>query len=359
MTTHLTAEPDLARSTPGTAAAAEPTAPAEPTTRQKRTPPAPVLLVGLTLGLSVILTLLLAVFIMPSLKSGAHGLPVGIVGPAAAVEQVDAGLAAADPDAFVLTTYDSAAELADAIEARDIVGGFVVGADGVQTHVASAGSVAISSTVTATGAALAAQLGVEAQTTDVVPLPADDPSGVGIGGLAFPLVFGGIVPAVAFRAVFPRRLGWAVGGIVGFSAVGGIVVAAVLAFLFGSITTAAFWPVAAAMALGIAALALPLAGLKELLGAKGFTIGAMVMMFVGNPLAGISTSAAWLPGWLGAIGQALPPGSAGTLVRAVAYFGGAGGLGALLILATWTAAGVVMLVVAALRGRRAAAAVAA
>ncbi len=348
MTTPVTAEPETS---PSTADAAAPAAP----TPAKCRPPAPVMLVGLTVGLSVILTLLLAVFIMPSLKSGAHDLPVGIVGDPAAVEQVDAGLASTAPDAFSLSGYDSAAELTDAIERRDIVGGFVLQADGVETYVASAGSVAISSTITATGTALATQLGVEAVTTDVVPLPADDPTGVGIGGLAFPLVFGGIVPAVAYRAIFPRRLGWAVGGIVAFSAVGGIVVAAVLAFLFGSITTAAFWPVAGAMALGIAALALPLAGLKELFGAKGFTIVAMLMMFVGNPLAGIATSAAWLPGWLGAIGQALPPGSAGTLVRAVAYFGGAGGLGAALILAAWTAAGVVMLAVAVSRQRRAAA----
>lgn len=238
-----------------------------------------------------------------------------------------------------------------------MVGGFVVGDGTLDVYVAGAGSPVISSTVSATGEGIGAQLQLDTTVTDVVPLPAADPSGIGIGGLAFPLVFGGIVPAVAFRAVFTRRLGWAVGGIVGFSLVGGAVTAAVLAFLFGSIATAQFWPVAGAMALGIAALALPLAGLKELLGAKGFTIGAMVMMFLGNPLAGISTSAAWLPAWLpawlGTIGQALPPGSAGTLVRAVAYFGGAGGAGAATILVVWVLAGILLLAASTLRRRRA------
>jgi hypothetical protein len=322
----------------------------------KKQPPAAVLLAGLTVGLAIILTLLLMVFIMPSLKSGPHNLPVGVVGTPAAMEKVTEEISSRQPDAFTFTEYISADDLANAIREREVSGGFVMGDGTVHTYVASAGSVAISSTIDAIGTALAASLGAELQHTDVVPLPAEDPSGIGIGGLAFPLVFGGIVPAVAFRAVFSRRLAWAIGGIIGFSLVGGVVVAAVLAFMFASITASAFWPVAGAMALGIAALALPLAGLKELFGGKGFTIGAMVMMFLGNPLAGISTSAAWLPGWLGTFGQALPPGSAGTLVRAVAYFDGAGGLGAALILAVWTLAGALMLAIAAGRSSKAVAA---
>ena len=45
---------------------------------------------------------------------------------------------------------------------------------------------------------------------------------------------------------------------------------------------------------------------------------------------------------LGAFGQILPPGAAGTLVRSVAYFDGAGGLTAGLTLAAWVAIGVVL-----------------
>ncbi|GGD31142.1 hypothetical protein [Nocardioides daphniae] len=102
-------------------------------------------------------------------------------------------------------------------------------------------------------------------------------------------------------------------------------VAAVLRFLFGSIEEA-LWPVAGAMGLGIAALAVPLTDLQQLFGAKGFTLDAMTMMFLGNPLAGIATTGDWLPSGLGELGQALPPGAAGSLVRSTAYFDGAGGL---------------------------------
>lgn len=54
--------------------------------------------------------------------------------------------------------------------------------------------------------------------------------------------------------------------------------ATVLRFAFGSISDS-FLPVAAAVALGIAALALPLAGFQGCFGSKGCTIAAMSMIF--------------------------------------------------------------------------------
>jgi hypothetical protein len=308
-------------------------------------------LLGLTVGLGIVLVLLLMVFIMPSLKSGPSQLPVGIVGSTAAVATWDDALEQASPGGYDLSTYASEEELVEAIESREIVGGIAVADDEVRVSVASAGSAVISGTISTTAQAIASASGLPVAIADVVPLPAVDPTGIGIGGLAFPLVFGGIVPAVAFRSVFRRSLGWAIAGISLFSVVGGVLVASVLHLLFGSIDGSAFWPVAAAMTLGIAGLAIPLAGLKEAVGGAGFTIGAATMMFLGNPFAGISTSAAWLPDALGVFGQLLPPGAAGTLVRAAAYFDWAGGAGAALTLGIWVAAGVALLIVGAKRNR--------
>jgi len=320
-----------------------------PASAPRRTPPPLVKMLGLTAGLGVILVVLLMLFVMPSLKSGAQDLPLGVAGDAAAVSQVQEGVADAAPGAYDVVTYASDADLRAAVAAREVAGGVGVDGSGVTAYVASAASPVISGTVTATAQALGQAVGAPVSVTDVVPLPEADPTGIGIGGLAFPLVFGGIVPAVAFRKVFSRHLGWAVAGIATFSVIGGAIVAAILAFSFGSITAASFWPVAGAMALGIGALALALAGLQEAFGGKGFTIGAMVMMFIGNPLAGIATGAAWLPAGLGLAGQLLPPGATGTLVRSVAYFGGTGGAVAGLTLAAWAAGGILLLVVGARR----------
>jgi len=307
----------------------------------RRTPPADARFAALLVGLGAILVVMLALFILPSLKSGPHDLPLGLIGDPAATGKVEQALEAAAPGAWVIESYDSADDLAEAIRDRSVVGGLVATADRIDALVASAGSTAISGALTATATALAGTLGTTVAVTDVVPLPAGDPTGVGIGGLAFPLVFGGIVPVAAFRALFPRHAGWRYAGLAGFAVVGGVIVAAVLRFWFGSIE-GAFWPVAGAMALGIAGLALPLAGFQELFGGKGFTIAAASMMFLGNPFAGIATTGAWLPAGVGLLGQLLPPGATGTLVRSVAYFGAAGGLAAGLTLAAWVAVGILL-----------------
>lgn len=323
----------------------------ETTPARRPTPPPPVRLLGLMAALGAVLVALLGLFVLPSLRGGAHDLPVGVVDDGGATTAFTAALAEIDPDAFVTRTFPSQQALADAVRDRTVVGGFVVAEGRVTTLVASAGSTAISGSVTGAGQAAAAAVTATVEVVDVVPLPSGDPTGVGVGGLAFPLVFGGIVPVVAFRALFPRSTAWNVAGLAGFALVGGAVVATVLRFWFGSIE-AAFWPVAGSMALGIAALALPLAGLQQLVGAKGFTVGAASMMFLGNPFSGIATTGAWLPAGLGTFGQLLPPGAAGSLVRAAAYFGGAGGLGAGLTLGAWVLAGVVMLALAGVVARR-------
>ena len=286
---------------------------------------------ALTLGLSVILLALLMLFISPSLHSGPRDLGLGVVGPQEQAASVAETLDDQSPGAFTVQSFESAEDLEQGIRNREIVGGLDFTEPDMTVYVASAGSTAVSGTVSNVGATMAAGRGQAAEIVDVVPLPPGDPTGVGIGDLAFPLVFGGIVPAVAFRSMLSGKRWWIFAGLTGFSVAGGFVVAAVLKYLFGSIE-GPLVPVAASVALGIAALALPLAGLNECFGTKGFTIAAMSMMFVGNPFAGIATSAQWLPAGVALIGQLLPPGAAGTLVRAVAYFDGTGGAGAALLL---------------------------
>src|SRR5690606_4783344 len=93
---------------------------------------------------------------------------------------------------------------------------------------------AISGALSQTGSAVARAVDLPPTITDVVPLPEDDPTGIGLGGLTFPLVFGGIVPVVAFGAMFPRSDRWKLAGLATFSVAGGLIVAAVLRFWFGS-----------------------------------------------------------------------------------------------------------------------------
>src|SRR5690606_32671225 len=164
--------------------------PSAPTTG--RTPNPIVALVGLTAGLGLILVVLLALFILPSLKSGPHDLPLGLVGTPEAIVEMEQNLERLMPGAFIAQTFASPDELREAIVAREVVGGYVTTDHGLQALVASAGSTAISGTVAATAMPLANAMSLAADITDIAPLPAADPSGIGIGGLTFPLVFGGI-----------------------------------------------------------------------------------------------------------------------------------------------------------------------
>src|SRR5690606_6384196 len=151
-------------------------------------------LAGMTLGLGAILVVLLALFILPSLRSGPHDLPIGVVNGSPSISSVLTDVAG---DGYAVQEFGSRADLLAAISDREVVGGLVVEDTGIEVAVASAGSTAISGALSQTGTAVARAVNLPPTITDVVPLPEDDPTGIGLGGLTFPLVFGGIVPVVA------------------------------------------------------------------------------------------------------------------------------------------------------------------
>jgi hypothetical protein len=64
-------------------------------------------------------------------------------------------------------------------------------------------------------------------------------------------------------------------------------------------------------------------------------------VIVGNPLSGIATSFRLLPAPWGELGQWLPTGAGGTLLRTAAYFPGASVWAPLLILLGWAVLGAV------------------
>ena len=98
-----------------------------------------------------------------------------------------------------------------------------------------------------------------------------------------------------------------------------------------------------ATSMGILATSMLTAGLAALIGTSGIGIGAVLTIFVGNPLSGLGTGPWILPHTAALIGQWMPIGATGFLVRSLAFFDGAGATGAWWVLAVWIAAGFVML----------------
>ena len=76
------------------------------------------------------------------------------------------------------------------------------------------------------------------------------------------------------------------------------------------------------VALAIAATAWTILGLRSALGLAGLGVGAVLLILLGNPLSGLASAPELLPAGWGTLGQFLPPGAAGSLLRSSAFFDG-------------------------------------
>jgi hypothetical protein len=323
-------------------------APGAPSTRHR---PAALEAAGLVVGLVVLVALVFVAFALPGARTAPRHVPVGVAGPAPVAAQVEQALAGAEPGAFDVTAYGDGDALRRAVRNRDVYGGFVLGAQGATTVVASGGSPVVAQALTALGQQLAARSGSQARVEDLAPLPSSDPRGLGLAGAGLPIVIGGLVSALLLVRRFPGRPWLRVTAATGFAVLAGLALAAILQFWFGSIDQALV-RVALGLSLGIGAISLLLLGLESLFGRVGFGLGAAVVLLLGNPLSGLTSAPELLPAGWGALGQLLPPGATGTVLRSDAYFGGVGANRAVLVLSCWAAFGLLLTAVAALRRRR-------
>jgi hypothetical protein len=105
----------------------------------------------------------------------------------------------------------------------------------------------------------------------------------------------------------------------------------------------------------VLAIAGVVAGLHAAFGEAGAVAGALVMVLIGNPFSAVGTAPEMLPRPVGAIGQLMPPGAGGNLLRSTGLFDGAAAGGHVAVLAVWAAAGFALLLATAARARRRAA----
>ncbi|MBX9391225.1 hypothetical protein ACFPZ0_20835 [Streptomonospora nanhaiensis] len=303
-------------------------------------PAAAARLVGAVLGLAALVVLMLGAFALPGVHGGPHEVPIGLTGPRAATEPLQERL---DGDEWDVTLYEDAGALADAVEDREITGGLALAADGIDVYTATAGTPLAAGALTAMADSAAARQQAAATVHDLAPFPEDDPRGSGFAAAGLPLIFGGILPAAVLSRVFPGRANvrLRLAGAVLFSLVAGAAATAVLQYATGSLA-GDYWVSALGLGLGVAALSVAFVGLEALLGLGGPATGAAVMMLLGNPLSGLATGPHWLPPGWAALGQLLPPGAAGSLLRANAFFDGTGAAEPSLVLAAWVVFGLVL-----------------
>jgi hypothetical protein len=266
--------------------------------------------------LTAVLAIAVTSFAWPAANLEPRSLPVGVVG------------AAQLPEGMEAHRYPSEAAAAAAIRDREIYGAVIAERGAPRVLVASAASPAVAQS-------LRQQAGT-GTVRDVVPAPEADPRGAAFSALLLPLILGGIVTAVLGMLLLTgrARLGWLVGAPAG----AGLLTVAIVQGGFGVLE--GDWLLnAGVLALGMAAVAATVAGLVARVGRAGIGAGALLMILVGNPWSGVTSAPELLPEPAGTIGQLLPPGAAGSLLRSVAFFDGAGAAAPLAVLAVWTLAG--------------------
>ena len=369
----------------------------EPTTKTPAETPERsswIKVISTSLLASLIVAIVILAFTWPTKTMEAKNLPVSITGPEVTVSQFEQSLKDRGIETFELKQATSREDAEQQIKQRETYGAivFTEGAAPevltapaanaaatqmlnsvatqlnaqIQQQALAAKTEALTQAVQAGGeqgakaAAQLEQLKAEAEkasamtvkTTAVVPLSESDSSGSGIAVAAFPLVIGGILggsfSALRVNGTWRRFVTATL-----YAVIGGALTALILNVWFGLIPGdfATLWAAfsatylaTASFIVGVSALTAPIVGLG---------VGAVITMFIGNPISGATMPSVFLPGAWGAIGQMMVPGASSTLLRSIAYFPEAATSGQWLVLGSWIAFGLLAGVIGwALKERR-------
>ena len=301
--------------------------------------PRPPLLVAVLIGIGIVVAqaLLVPLFAAPAANIGPRDLPVVVAGPAPAADGVAARLQQAEPGAFEITRAADAAAADQILRDHDAYAAFVAGPSGLAVHTASGASPTVAQLVGQ------AATGMQATVTDVVPGSPDDPRGAGFAAGFLPLALtamgAGIGLALLVRSRWARAAGVLTVGVLG-GAVGPLILQEWLGVLTGD-----YLRNAAGIALFAAAVSGLVCGLGAALGRPGIGLGVLTVFLVGNPLSAVSAAPELLPQPWGEVGQWLPVGAGGTLLRSTAFFDGAGGAGPAWVLAAYAVVGLALALV--------------
>ncbi|MFT4235832.1 MAG: hypothetical protein QM607_12655 [Microbacterium sp.] len=315
------------------------------------------LAVVLGLAGSLVVTIIVLAFLWPTKTQSAHNLPVSIAGPTESVATLEQVLETASPDTFDFVAADDRDDALSQVEDRDTYGAIVLSDDPTaapEVLKATAASPVAAQMLTAIATQLTTQLQEQVQAaggdpstvsvtvTEVTELADGDPTGAALAAATLPLAMGGMIGG-ALVAFGVKGTGRKIVALATYGVGAGLILAAVLGPWF-EFLPGAYGMNAIAIGTAVVSTASLLVGLHSLLGGPGFGLGAVITMFIGNPIAGAAQPWQFLPTPWGAIGQHMVPGASNYLIKSVNYFPDAATWPQWLTLACWIAAGVILLV---------------
>jgi hypothetical protein len=269
-------------------------------------------------------------------------VPVSVVGPAAAAQQLEAQ----SQGKFSARPVPDRAAAEQAIDERDVYAAVIPGREGVrELMISSAASNQVANFMRRT-------LGKATETNvprivEAKRLPKDDASGQSIGLLIQVLMIGGSIGVVGLARLLPRFEGdprrgvFPLGFLLGYALLFGVVISAVAA-AFGVGTDASFLDRVLNMSLIGAAVTVSTGAAVALIGPAGAAVTSVVYFVLGAQISGAGTAPEFLPPFWSDLGQALPGGAGASLLRNVFYFPEASNGGFIAILAAYVGVGMVV-----------------
>lgn len=295
---------------------------------------------AMILGIPVVIGLMLWAFLAPTFASGPDGVPVAVAGPGPIVEKLIAQAEQQEehPDFITVSSPEEAETM---VRDREAVGAIAIGEAGATVYTASGNGAPYVQMLGGVAQNMESS-GMPVETKDLAPTTQEDPQAQGLALLGLPLAFGGVISGILPTALLRGKKWLKAAVIAGVAMIGAGVAVWMLHGVYGTLSGSVFmeW---LAVALGIAATSSVTAGLGALLGMPGAGLGAVLTIFVANPLSGLATGPWLLPAGWSTLGQLMPIGATGFLVRSLSFFDGAGANRSWIVLCSWILLGLLLL----------------
>src|SRR5438270_5771325 len=275
-----------------------------------------------------------------------HDIPVGLVGPAQALQPMTDALAQKVPGVFKFTSFDSEDAARAALDRRDVDGVVIVGPSGSRIVVAgAAGDTSTTLIESVFGAALSAR-GQQVPVEVVHPFASGDAHGL----ILFFLVLATLISTLVVQAVLLARAARArvavwLGVNAAWAVLAGAVGVGAATWIAGGYDTAALVPMGGLVALTALAAGTFVAGFARLLGAAGLGLSALVIILLDLISSGGPAGSTILPDVYRWMSPWMPAGQLNSALRGTLYFGGEGVALPVLVISAWLALGLVLVII--------------
>src|SRR6059036_3995908 len=297
-------------------------------------------------GLLALVTLI--GLIAPAIKSPSpHDIPVGLAGPAPAVDQISTAFATNAPGVFTFTKYDTEADARAAVDLRSVDGALVLGQGGPHLIVAAAAGDAVTGVITAAFTNVFQKQGQALTVETVHPFASADPHGLILFFVVLAVVVSTLVAMAGFGLRSQSGFGLRLIMVVVYAVLAALVGMGMARWIAGDYGSG-FWVATALVALGSAAVGAVVAGSARLLGAPGVVLAAIIVVLLDLVSSGGPLGSNLLPDFYRWLAPGMPVAQLYSAMRSALYFDNGGILFPIAVLGAWLAGGIVLMVLAEL-----------